>query len=206
MPTDKLENTIIALIGFAGTGKYTIARELCELTGAKLIDNHLINNPIFKVVDPDGIRPLPPGIWDKVKAVRGIVYEAIRELSLSDLSFVFTIELFESSPGDQRAFIDLEELAASRRSLFVPVRLLCEIEELCRRIVDPSRVQMLKSLSPEAARQKSAQETVLDSTHPHVLTIDVTEKTPSETADMILVNINKTRIAQAVREADDMGH
>ena len=206
MPTDKLENTIIALIGFAGTGKYTIARELCELTGAKLIDNHLINNPIFKVVDPDGIRPLPPGIWDKVKAVRGIVYEAIRELSLSDLSFVFTIELFESSPGDQRAFIDLEELAASRRSLFVPVRLLCEIEELCRRIVDPSRVQMLKSLSPEAARQKSAQETVLDSTHPHVLTIDVTEKTPSETAEMILGHIKKTRIAQAVREADDMGH
>ena len=195
MPTNKLENTIIALIGFAGTGKYTIARELCELTAAKLIDNHLINNPIFKVVNPDGIRPLPPGIWDKVKAVRGIVYEAIRELSPPDLSFVFTIELFASSPGDQRAFSDLEELAASRRSLFVPVRLLCEIEELCRRIVDPSRVQMLKSLSPEAARRKSAQETVLDSTHPHVLTIDVTDKTPSETAEMILGHIKKIRIA-----------
>ena len=195
MPTNKLENTIIALIGFAGTGKYTIARELCELTAAKLIDNHLINNPIFKVVNPDGIRPLPPGIWDKVKAVRGIVYEAIRELSPPDLSFVFTIELFASSPGDQRAFSDLEELAASRRSLFVPVRLLCEVEELCRRIVDPSRVQMLKSLSPEAARQKSAQETVLDPTHPHVLTIDVTDKTPSETAEMILGHIKKIRIA-----------
>jgi hypothetical protein len=195
MPPNKLENTIIALIGFAGTGKYTIARELCELTGAKLIDNHLINNPIFKVVNPDGIRPLPPGIWDKVKAVRGIVYEAIRELSPPDLSFVFTIELFASSPGDQRAFSDLEELAASRRSLFVPVRLLCEVEELCRRIVDPSRVQMLKSLSPEAARRKSAQETVLDSTHPHVLTIDVTDKTPSETAEMILGHIKKIRMA-----------
>ena len=193
MPTDKLENTIIALIGFAGTGKYTIARELCELTGAKLIDNHLINNPIFKVVNPDGIRPLPPGIWDKVKAVRGIVYEAIRELSLSDLSFVFTIELFESSPGDQRAFIDLEELAASRGSLFVPVRLLCEVEELCRRIVDPSRVQMMKSISPADAIRKSAQETVLDSTHPNVLTIDVTEKTPSEVAETILRHIKKTQ-------------
>ena len=217
MPTDKLENTIIALIGFAGTGKYTIARELCELTGAKLIDNHLINNPIFKVVDPDGITPLPPGIWDKVKAVRGIVYEAIRELSPSDLSFIFTIELFENSPGDQRAFIDLEELAASRGSLFVPVRLICEIEELCRRVVDPSRVQMLKSISPDLARRKSAQETVLDSTHTHVLTIDVTEKTPSEAAEMILGHIEKIRmvtgeqgnrgkVKKAVRETDDVGH
>jgi shikimate kinase len=39
-----LQNTIIVLFGFAGTGKYTIGRELARLTGAKLIDNHLINN------------------------------------------------------------------------------------------------------------------------------------------------------------------
>lgn len=180
---------MIVLIGFAGTGKYTIGRELCELTGAKLIDNHLINNPVFKVVNPDGITPLPDPIWDKVKAVRAIVYETIRELSPPELSFVFTIELFERSPGDQRAFIDLEELAASRGSLFIPVRLLCEVEELCRRVVDPSRVKMIKSINPEGARRKSAEEMVLDSTHPNVLTIDVTEKTPTEAAAIILRHI-----------------
>ena len=198
MPTHKLENTIIALIGFAGTGKYTIGRELCELTGAKLIDNHLINNPVFKVVKADGITPLPPGVWDKVKAVRTVVYEAIRELSPPGMSFVFTIELIESSPGDQRAFIDLEELAASRRSLFVPVRLICDVEELCRRIVDPGRVPMLKLISADDARRKSAKESVLDSTHPHVLTIDVTDKTPSEVAEVILRHIDAIRIAPAV--------
>ena len=112
----KLDNTIIVLIGFAGTGKYTIGRELSERTGSRLIDNHLINNPVFKVVNADGITPLPVGIWDKVKEIRAVVYEAIRELSPPDLSFVFTIELFESSPGDQRAFIDLEQLARARGS------------------------------------------------------------------------------------------
>jgi hypothetical protein len=196
VPSNKLENTIIALIGFAGTGKYTVGLELCELTGAKLIDNHLINNPIFKVINPDGITPLPAGVWDKVKVVRAIVYEAIRELSPAELSFVFTIELFESSPGDQRAFIDLEQLAASRGSLFVPVRLLCDVEELCRRVVDPSRVQMLKSISPEGARRKSAEETVLDSTHPNVLTIDVTEKTPIEAAAIILRHVEVIKLAR----------
>ena len=189
MLTHKLENAIIVLTGFAGTGKYTIGRELCELTGAKLIDNHLINNPVFKVVNPDGITPLPDGVWDKVKAVRAIVYEAIRELSPPKLSFVFTIELFESSPGDKRAFLDLEELAASRGGLFVPVRLLCDVDELCRRVVDPARLHMVKSINAEGARRKSAQETVLDSTHPHVLTIDVTKKTPAEATAIILRHI-----------------
>ena len=188
------ENTIVLLIGFAGTGKFTIGRELCDRTGAKLIDNHLINNPIFKVVNPDGIRPLPAGIWDKVKAVRAIVYEAIRELSPPKLSFVFTIELFESSPGDQRAFMELEELAASRGALFVPVRLICDVDELCRRIVDPARIQMIKSISPADARRKSANETVLNSSHPHTLTLDVTKKTPQESADSILNHL--ARMAQ----------
>lgn len=199
---NKLQNTMIVLIGFAGTGKYTVGRELCELTGAKLIDNHLINNPVFKVVNPDGISPLPAAIWDKVKAIRTIVYEAIRELSPAELSFVFTIELFEKSPGDQKAFIDLQELAAARGSLFVPVRLLCEVEELCRRVVDPSRVQMMKLINPEAARRRSAEETVLDSTHPNVLTIDVTAKTSSETVEIILRHLEEIK-SEAVREADD---
>lgn len=203
MPIQELNNTIIVLIGFAGTGKYTIARELCKLTGAKLIDNHLINNPVFSVVDQDGIKPLDEGVWDKVKAVRAIVYESIRELSPPQMSFVFTIELFESSPGDQRAFIDLKELAAARRGLFVPVRLICEVEELCRRIVDPARAQKLKLRNPEAARRKAARETVLDSTHPQALTIDVTSKTPSETAEIILRHVEEVRAVGQVRAADD---
>lgn len=185
----KLDNTIIVLIGFAGTGKYTIGRELSQRTGARLIDNHLINNPVFKVVNADGIIPLPVGIWDKVKGIRAIVYEAIRELSPADLSFVFTIELFESSPGDQRAFIDLEQLAAARGSLFIPVRLICEVDELCRRVADPSRAAMLKSISPEEARKKSARETVLNSTHPHVVAIDVTRKTAQQSVETILNQI-----------------
>ena len=189
MLTDKLKNSIIVLIGFAGTGKYTIGRELCERTGAKLIDNHLINNPIFKVVDADGITPLPPGVWGKVKTIRAIVYDSIRELSPPDLSFVFTIELIEGKPGEQQAFDDLKELATARNSLFVPVRLLCEVDELCRRVASPGRIAMIKAISPEAARQKSADYEVLKAEHPNSRTIDVTRKSPSDSADVILAEI-----------------
>lgn len=180
------ENTIIVLIGFAGTGKFTIARDICDRTGAKLIDNHLINNPIFKVVNADGVSPLPPGVWDKVKKVRTTVYEAIRELSPPEMSFVFTIELIDGKPGEQEAFDDLEKLAATRKSLFLPVRLICDVEELVRRVVNPARIQMIKSISPAEARRKSESESVLNSSHPHTLTLDVTEKTPGESAESIL--------------------
>jgi predicted kinase len=45
-----MKNTIVYLIGYAGTGKYTIAREIAGLTGAVIVDNQLINNPVFSVV------------------------------------------------------------------------------------------------------------------------------------------------------------
>lgn len=184
-----LENTIIVLIGFAGTGKYTIGRELCRRTGAKLVDNHLINNPIFTVVNADGVTPLPTGVWDKVKTIRTTVYEAIRELAPGRLSFVFTIELLEGQPEELKAFLDLAGLAAERRSLFVPVRLLCDVDELCHRVADPSRAAMLKAISPEHARKRMAEYSVLNPEHPHLCTIDVTHKSPDESADVILNHV-----------------
>ena len=110
-----LANTVVVLIGFAGTGKYTIGRELAARTGAKLIDNHLINNPLFTAINADGVTPLPPQIWEKVRRARGLLYETIRELSPAELSFIFTIQLIEEDKDDHTAFDDLARLAAADR-------------------------------------------------------------------------------------------
>src|SRR6266850_2640396 len=193
MLSDLLENTMVALIGFAGTGKYTIGSELCRRTDAKLIDNHLINNSIFTVVNADGITPLPKAIWGKVKAVRQVVYESIKELSPPDMSFVFTIQLIEDDPEDHKAFVDLVELAAVRESLFVPIRLICDVDELCRRIVSPKRSKMLKEVSPESARRRAADHTVLNPSHPNLRTVDVTHKSAIESAEEILQVVNSIR-------------
>ncbi len=193
MPSDALNNTIVLLIGFAGTGKYTIGRELCERTGARLIDNHLINNPIFKVVNADGVTPLPAKVWDRVKEVRAAVYEAIRELSPPGMGFVFTMELREGNPEDHKAFWDLERLATARQSRFVPIQLICGVEELCRRVADPARVALLKEISPELARKKSAEDAVLNVPHPNLRTLDVTKRSPSGSVDAILDEVSSIR-------------
>jgi hypothetical protein len=184
-----LDNTLVLLIGFAGTGKYTVGRELCDLTGAKLIDNHLINNSIFTVVNADGITPLPTGVWAKVKEIRQIVYSAIRELAPPHLSFVFTMELIEGKPGELGAFLDLVQLAADRNSLFVPIRMICDVDELCRRVTDPGRAKMLKAISAESARRKCEEHLVLNPAHPNLRTLNVTNKSVKETVELILQEV-----------------
>ena len=181
---------MVLLIGFAGTGKYTIGRELCERTGAKLVDNHLINNPVFTVVNADGVTPLPAGVWDRVKEVRATVYKAIRELSPPGMGFVFTMELRESNPEDHKAFRDLERLAAARQCRFIPIRMICGVEELCRRVADPARAAMLKDISPERARKKLAEDAVLNLPHENQRTLDVTKRTASGSVDAILDEIS----------------
>lgn len=194
MLNNAFENTMVALIGFAGTGKYTIGRELCERTGAQLIGNHLINNPIFKVVKADGVTPLPPEVWDLVKEVRATVYEAIRELSPPEMSFVFTMELRQSNTADHAGFWDLAQLATARQSRFVPIRLICGVEELCRRVTDPSRAAMLKDISPERARNKFAHDAVLSVPHPNIRTLDVTKRTASGSVDAILDEVSAIKV------------
>ncbi len=194
-----LDNTLVLLIGFAGTGKYTIGRELCRRTGAKLVDNHLIANPVFTVVNSDGITPLPKEVWAKLKEIRRIVYDSIRELSPPNLGFVLTMELRESNPNDHSAIDDLDKLAAARRSLFVPFRLVCDVEELCRRVADPTRRERLKEISVDNARRKSAEDAVLNPKHSNLRTIDVTAKSPSETADAIIREVDSIRAGAGLR-------
>ena len=128
-----------------------------------------------------------------MKEVRATVYEAIRELSPPEMSFVFTMELRESNPADHGAFWELEQLAAERQSRFVPIRLICGVEELCRRVADPARAAMLKEISPELARKKSTEDSVLNAPHPNLRTLDVTKRSASGSVDAILDEVNSIK-------------
>ncbi|HEV8369305.1 MAG TPA: hypothetical protein VGQ39_15225 [Pyrinomonadaceae bacterium] len=53
-----LRNVIIYLIGIPAVGKYTIAKEISRVTGAKLVDNQLINT-IYSLIGYDGTDAFP---------------------------------------------------------------------------------------------------------------------------------------------------
>ncbi len=96
-----LKNTIIYLIGFPGVGKLTTARILCQKTGAKLVDNHMINNPVFSIIGADGVTPIPEAAWIRVRQIRDVVFDTMVNVSPPEFSFVLTNVLIEKK-SDKR--------------------------------------------------------------------------------------------------------
>lgn len=184
-----MENTIIYLIGFAGTGKYTIAQELCREEDIKLVDNHLINNPVFSVVGADGKTPLPNAVWDNTWKIRRIVLDSIRDISPGDFSFVFTNCLYHSCSDDYKLFQEIVELSATRDATFVPVRLLISEDELVERRTSAQRKARMKDISAENARREYNETRLIDIEHTNLLDLDVTDIPASDAAKRILAHI-----------------
>ena len=162
-----------------------MAREIARLTGARVIDNHYVNNPIFALVAQNGIDPLPDAVWDRVAEVRSAVHETIATLSPPSWSFVFTHVAFGQDPVDLAIYERIRETAERRRARFQPVRLICDVEELVRRIASPERKERLKDISPDNARA-AFKEPLMSIDHPAAIDLDITHLPPKEAARIIV--------------------
>lgn len=186
--------SIHLLVGFPGTGKYTVAKELVRALEERgetprLVDAHYVNNPVFGLVEQDGVRPLPKGIWPIVERVREALLDTIEQISPPQYSFVFTN--FITQRGSELphviAYLDrLQAIAAARQSQLHVTRLTCDVDELCRRIVGPDRVARMKMTSAEGIREAVATETLYEPTGLPCLTLDVTHLPPDQAAAEIL--------------------
>jgi len=56
------------IVGPPGVGKYAVGQLIAEQLNCKLVDNHTWLNPIFSLVDQDGVTPLPVS-WKTKRAV-----------------------------------------------------------------------------------------------------------------------------------------
>ncbi len=190
---DDVQNVIVYLIGFPGTGKYTIAQELVRRADFRLIDNHLINNPVFSLVHADGKTKLPEDIWDNVTRIWDVVLDTMVHISPAEYSFILTNHLVENDAGDLRHYGKIEAAARQRQALFVPVRLmLSDVNEHIKRITAKNRAVRMKENNPEAPKRYAAQQ-ILDPGHPDGLTIDVTNLPATQVADAILDHVKSLR-------------
>jgi hypothetical protein len=188
-----MNNTIIYLIGHYGVGKLTVAKALCAATGARLLDNHLINNVIFSLVRADGRTPLPPGVWDHIGQIREIAFEAIETLAPPEYSYVLTNALTDD-PVDRHWFGRTVELARRRNSVFIPVLLDCDEAENARRIDTPDRAANLKHTDAASAlvRRRTVKPLPID--HPNLMSLDTTHLPPADAARKIIAHAE--RLAQ----------
>ena len=185
-----IENTIIFLIGYPGVGKYSIALELCQRTGARLIDNHLINNPIFTVVDLGGSTPVPvrPATWEKIALVRRAVFEAVAEIGPPGVSYVFTNVLLDE-PGDAAIYREVLSIATARDAAFLPVVLTCGPDEHLRRMTNPARRERMKWTDGEGLRDMVANRPLLPVEHPNLVELDTTNLTAEAAADALVARL-----------------
>jgi hypothetical protein len=193
--TLSIDNIFLYLVGFSGTGKLTIARAFARYVRAKVVDNHWINNPIFGLIDPDGVTPLPNAVWSQTAKVRKAVLETIATLAKPGANFVFTHDGIEGEPYDEDVLRGIQSTAARRGARLIPIRLICDEPELIRRIQSPDRAPMLKCINPAVAIHKSRHHTVLDPRLPATLTLDVTKLTPEQSVNAIIAHIKSLELA-----------
>lgn len=142
---------LFLLTGFPGSGKLTVAQALAQQIESegdtvRVVDNHWINNPIFGLVAQDGVTPLPREVWTRVGEVASAVIRTVEELTPRAWHVIFTAYL--DGVTDTGFAPRLEQVAAPRGSVFVPVRLVIDPEENARRIVSPERRVRMKSVDP----------------------------------------------------------
>lgn len=183
-----MENKIIYLIGFPGVGKYTIACALREKIGnCSLVDNHLINNPVFSLIDMN--KPIPERAWENIGRIWKAVIDTVIHLSPEHQNFILTNVLLDSNSDDYMHYDRLKQMAMARGADFIPIRLSCDLHEHKKRIVDEDRQVRFKDINPQSPAEYSKNEKLINIQHENLLDLDVTALSASGAADKILVHI-----------------
>ena len=164
-----------------------IAQEITRKADFRLVDNHLINNPILSLIHRDGKTKLPRRVWDNALKIWDAVADTLVHISPPEYNFVLTNVLIQGDAGDQKHYERIKDVAEQRKARFVPVRLMIsDTDEHIKRITDPNRALKLKETNAEAPKRYAETQEVLHVPHPHCLTLDVTRLTAAEAADVIL--------------------
>ena len=181
-----MSSKIIYLIGKPGVGKYTIACELAKY-GYIVCDNHLINNPIFALLNYDGSAKININkkAWSAIHKIRNIIFKFLANETQG--SYVLT-NVLEDNSEDNKLLSQVKETALRRNSIFIPVLLKLSIEENIRRIKDPARKVRFKSTD---SKDVYLEKMLVSINHPNLLNIDITNLSPIEVAHMIIHHINK---------------
>jgi hypothetical protein len=174
---------IIYLIGHPGTGKYTIAKELAQHNFI-ICDNQLINNPIFSLLNYDGLTKIPAFAWRAIGGIRNAILDFLA--TKDDQNYVLTNCLYEAA-GDRKCYVQVKNMASQRGSLFVPVKLMISEAENLKRITEPSRRERWKSIDPKDVL--SQRKKLINIEHPHLLTLDVSELSAMVAAERILEHV-----------------
>ena len=179
------QSTIIYLTGKPGVGKYTIAQALAKKYEFIICDNQLINNPIFELLQYDGYTKIPDFAWDSIAKIRTEVLNFLTKVPSKN--YVLTNCLAETNE-DREMYEQVENMAKSRGSTFIPVKFEITKDEHLIRLTKPERRKRWKSIDPQDAEDNGP---LLSIHHPNLLALEISDLRPEIVAEKIMEHINK---------------
>lgn len=189
---------LIHINGFPGVGKLTVARELEKLTGGRLIDNHAIINLAYLATEHG-----TPEFFDLHKSLTAALYKTLSQVKGLNL-LIFTNAQAAELPEDIDRLNRIRDLAAARKEIFVPVVLTCDPEENKRRVVSADRAERKKLTHVGILEDMLQNYTPYIPDDPHTLVLDVTHRTPLESAAFIKQHCDSLRPLAAVKPSLDI--
>lgn len=175
---------LIYLHGAPATGKLTIARELVQLAGGRILDNHASIDFAKTVFDFD-----TPEFWRLVQAVRLLTIEQAAESSLTAL---ITTACY-ADPVDRPHFEKVVSLVEGRGGAVWPVYLHCDTQTLHARVVDEERRARGKLSSVAGLDEFLAKCNIAPVAHANCFSIDTGQGTALETAERIACHLDAAR-------------
>jgi shikimate kinase len=175
--------TLVFLYGPPAVGKLTVARAVAELTGFRVLHNHLLADPAAAVLEWG-----TPPFWATVTAMRSAL---LRAAATERVDVVFT---YVYAPGDEsivEAVCETYEEVGGRISC---VQLLASRDALFRRVTDESRREFGKPNDADTLREVMQRYHVFHTLPGRPsLTIDTEELSPQQAAERIVTELGLPR-------------
>lgn len=120
---------LIVIYGPPACGKFTIAQELSKITSYKLFHNHLTLD-LIKTILPFGT----PKFWEEVTELRR---KLLRLAAKENVNLIYTFCYYHKEDDEKVAKI--KEIIESEKGKVYFVQILCDKEELYKRVENKSR-------------------------------------------------------------------
>ncbi len=169
---------LIVLYGPPAAGKYTIAKAVAEKTGYKLFHNHLTVDLLTSVFTYG-----TPGFSRLSEKMRLDVFEEAAKEQIPGVIFTFVYE----KDADDVFIKNCSDVVTAQGGEVVFIQILCEKEELLRRVKEDSRRQFNKIKSEEVLLQTLAESDITSSIDfVKSIKVDSTHLTTEETISKVL--------------------
>lgn len=182
-------------MGIAGSGKMTIGESIVK------------RDPSFKLVTPDSsfgsilkllcdnadvMWSLDQKGWAAVNQALDVTLYTIAEVCSKESNFVITSEMLANNTYHQNYFERVQRAAEKRDAILTPVRIICELDELIKRVQDKNRLAYFKTRDVELIKKRFAENEVFYSHLPNELSVNVTNLTSNQSAEKILEWVSRT--------------